>query len=231
MKNKKTLIIFFFILILILLSMYFLIIKSDKTPQKADIVLPDMSQKIENENPNYASSPFGSAKPYEIDFIKINSISFGIKDDDLYIKYNLNGILPREEDLPSFDGDKIHGAIFYMTLDDNYFDGYGNKNPGGAEAELKMSFYGSDKPTENGNKISVNGELVDGGIGHDYFVAKYRYRELLLNQLGDKVVFTANSVALSKAYSAGASIFYFQNSKKMASSDPNEILIELKPEN
>lgn len=230
MKSKKMLIFLVLVLSLIILSAYFLFAKCNQDSPNMQNAKINMQQQIDNENLSFDASPFGSNKPYEADFIKINSISFAVQDENLFVRYSLNGVLPKKNELPSYDGDKITGAIFYMTLDDNYFDGYGNKNPGGAEAELKMSFYGDDEASSDMNKISVNGELVDGGIGYNYFVAKYKYRELLLNQSGDQIVFTANSVALSSAYRAGASANIFQNSKKMALTDPREMLIELKPE-
>jgi hypothetical protein len=220
-------------IILVLFAVCFSFYKKRSFDQKISTVsVPPMSLEIVNENADFSPTIF-QANPYRLDFLKIKTISFAVKEEYMFIRYDLDKPLPKSsKELPSIDGDKINGLIFFMTLDDNYFDGSGQKNPGGVEASLKMSFYdngGIDKTDKN--KIDVPGDCVEGGLGYDFFVAKYSYRQLLLNQTGDEVVFTANSLAMSKNFPAGVSSFDFENSLQMADKDSKEIKIKLKPAN
>lgn len=189
--------------------------------------IPEMDVYVQNENTKWGGTSFVPSDPYKADFIKIISISFATKEQDLYIKYKLGAILPKESSqMPSFNSDKLESAIFYMTLDDNYFDSNA-KDSNRPEANLKMSFYGNDKEPASVDKIAVDGELVGGGPGYNYFIAKYKYSDLLLNQIGKSVVFTSYSLTTSDKYPLGASCFNFKSKLMMANQDPSEVKIAL----
>lgn len=188
-----------------------------------------MDISVRNEATKWLKCCSNDNSSYQIPFIKINSLSFKKQDGDLYIRYQLDGKLPKSDySLPKYGTDRINGVVFYMSIDDNYFDGNGNKNTGGPEARLKSSFYGSNYSEIDDGKITVNGKLVDGGPGYDYFTEKYPIAELLINSDSTNLVITASSLAISDQYSAGASRFEFENTPLAATKENNhEIKIDL----
>ncbi len=178
--------------------------KSSLIPKRYDIT-------IENYNKLYEGSADNPSSPYELPYIKIKNISFASDKIYLYIKYKLGGNLPdANSPLPKHLNDQINSIFFKLYLDENYFDSKGNKNPGGPEAELLISFYG-DKVDEPSNKIHVQGELLKGGPGFDYFVIRYPYNQILLNQNSPEIVFSSYSTVATSFYPSGATFFNFSN--------------------
>ncbi len=183
---------------------------------------------IINQNTSFSATP-SNPNPYEIAFIKIKSIGFYSDSDYVYLKFSLGGTLPESgDDLPTYYDDKITSAVFNMSLDENYFDFLGNKNPPGAESTLRIDVYGNRPAQAQDNKIIVEGELLKGGPGFDYFVVRYPYRDVLFNQIHDYIVFTASSEITSEKYPEGASIYYFENSTLAATKSNNrEVKLDL----
>ncbi len=178
--------------------------KSHLAPKTYDIT-------IINYNKEYSNSAYNSSPPYELPYLKIKSLSFATDEQYLFIKFNLGGTLPTSlDDQPLYQNDKIGSVYYDLTLDENYFDLAGNKNPGGPEAELKINFYG-DTPDSKDTRISVQGELLKGGPGKDYFVVRYPYYQLLLNQTDKYVVFSSYALVTSELHPDSASMFVFKN--------------------
>lgn len=195
--------------------------KSYLAPDRYDIIAA-------NSNKEYTIIDLSTSKDQDLPFLIINSISFATDDQYLYIKYNLKGELPESiKDFPEINNNKVSSINYKLYLDENYFDLSGNKNPGGPEAELVISPYGSTTQTDN-TKLNINGELLKGGPGFDYFVVRYPYYALLFNQIGDKVVFSSNSSAVTENYPDGIVLNYFENDMLSALPDtPREIKIDL----
>ncbi len=178
--------------------------KSSLAPKQYDITIVNYNKEFEGSSDNPSS-------PYELPYLKINSISLASDEIYLYIKYKLGGDLPTlTSPLPKYYNDQITSIYYKLYLDENYFDSKGNKNPGGPEAELKISFYGNELD-ETSNKINVKGELLKGGPGYNYFVVRYPYNQILLNQINKEIVFSSYSTVASSFYPGGASFFHFEN--------------------
>lgn len=198
--------------------------QENKNVKKTEIPI---SITIKNEEKDYKPC-CGLLKPYKIDFIKIRSVGFGADAEKLYIRFDLAGKMPtKDETLPKFTDDQVTGAMYYLSLDENYYDGEGFKNPGGPEAYLRIGFYGAEDKDSTTNKIRINGDLVEGGAGYDYFIVSYPYNKVLINQFGSNLVFTATGLAISEKYKAGASRSDLTNKEMMADKDPKEILIKI----
>lgn len=194
--------------------------KSDLAPRYYDAT-------IVNQNTEFYSSPLNHNKPYEIPYLRIKNIGFKADSDFLYLRFQLGGTLPEENALPKYDGDQIEQVKYYMSLDENFFDLQGNKNPSGSDAELTMSFFGEGE-FEAGNKIRVSGELLKGGPGHDYFVVRYPYQQLLINQNSEFIVFTAKAEVITARHPEGAGVHEFRNSTLAATrNDKSQILLDL----
>lgn len=187
---------------------------------------------IVNQNTAYSGSVSNTGHPYELPYLRIRNIGFYIDNDYFYLRYQLGGTLPKSiDEIPVYDNDHIESIYYTMTLDENYFDYSGNKNPGGPEAELKINFF-NNSAIETDNRIDVRGQLLKGGPGYDYFVVRYPYSQLLTNHNSDFVVFTAYANATSTRYPAGASIFEFRNSTLAATpQNDKEILLDLSLKN
>jgi hypothetical protein len=184
--------------------------------RKVEIEIPKPNVTVVSDEKDFADC-CGLEKPYDLPFIRIEKVDFAKVNEDFYITYWLGGKLPEKDKLPKFNGDQIKGIVFYMEIDENYFDGKGNVNPGGVDAYLETSFYGKVKEDGKENKINVQGELVKGGPGFDFFTIKYSYNELIFSQ-STEIVFEAYSLATSEKHKGGASRYYFKN-KKMAVSE------------
>jgi len=195
--------------------------KSDLAPNRYDIIAT-------NRNKEYTMIDLSASKEQTLPFLIINSISFATDEQYLYIKYNLDGELPEStKDLPEINNNQVTSINYKLFLDENYFDLSGNKNPGGPEAELLISPYGSTTQTDS-SKLNINGELLKGGPGFDYFVVRYAYYALLFNQIGDSVVFSSNSSAVTENYPDGIVLNHFENELLSAQPDlPREIKIDL----
>lgn len=182
---------------------------------------------IVNENTSYTALR-ADVPAYEIPFLRIRSIGFKSDKDYLVLKFQLAGTLPEKaSDLPSYGDDKIADASYSLTLDENYFDYSGNKNPGGPEAELKIDFY-QKKVSGETNKIQIEGELIKGGPGYDYFVIRYPYSQLLIHQNSAYIVFTAEGFASSNKYQDGVSKSIFKNTALAATQQNNqEVMLDL----
>lgn len=212
--------------VLLALAIHF---KKGKSQDHIAVTVPE-DVTIVNESENWEQTSFaGKSDSCKLPLIKINSVSFGTDKDRLYAKFYLAGTMPVERDLPSCSGDKVIAAVYYIDIDENYFDAAGNKNPGGPDAQLKMSFYGHDKDIKPADKISVDGELVAGGPGYDYFVASYPFNEILMYGDNPSLVVSAWSLALSENWTAGVSGYRLKNSSMAAeATDPTKIKIDLK---
>ena len=183
---------------------------------------------IINQNTAYSATDQNSS-PYEVSFMKIKNISFYSNDDFVYLRFVLGGTLPESaKALPKYYGDKLTSIVYNVTLDENYFDLLGNKNPTNPEARLRIDMYGNSPSIDNSGKINVAGELIKGGAGYDYFIVRYPYRDVLFNQRDDYIVFTANSVLTSEKYPDGASVYGFENNDLAITPQNNkEIRIDL----
>lgn len=176
--------------------------------------IPRMGMVVINENTDLSSCCGQSGTPYQIDFVKIKSIGFATDNSDLYIKYNLGGRLPKN--LQKYNNDQLQGLNFYMNLDENYYSADGSRNALLPEANLIINFYGDDKEPLDSKRVKVDGDLIAGGPGYEYFVVRYPYRKLLVNQNGPYVVFSANSILVSRKYASGASKSMFKNQQYAA---------------
>ncbi len=160
----------------------------------------------------------------------MTSLSFHSTKDDFLIKIQLAGKLPQTNKLPQQDGDKLRGLIFYLSIDENYFSANGKKNPGGPDANIKISLYGSDKEIDDDNKIDVGGTLVSGGPGYDYIVVRYPTQELLHYPDQPDLVITAYALATSEIFPSGVSSSEFTSSLMSATKDNHrEVRIKLTP--
>lgn len=192
--------------------------KSKLAPKTYDAI-------IINQNTTYED--IADSRPYELPYLRIKNIGFKLDNDFIYLKFQLAGDLPETKDLPSINGDQIKDVFYTVSMDENYFDYSGHKNPGGPEAKLKLSLY-STSITNDEKKINVEGELIKGGQGFDYFVVRYPYQQLLLNRNSTFIVFTADSNISSIKYPEGVITNKFRNSDLAASkSDNTEILLDL----
>lgn len=215
-----------FFLIGIVGSAYFYFSKEKKPIANP---VPKMTVTVLNENDNYTANPFGPTTPYPVSFLKIKSVSFAKENGLLFINFKLMDTLPKnDKDLPSFDGDKLIGASFNVDIKQNYYDSLGRKNPTEADARIKISFYGDSDQDDSGNKVIVNGNLVDGGPGSDYFTVSYPYDQLIFNPDGDEIVASAWSNGISKAFTASVGMSQLENSEmSVDKDDPKQIGIRL----
>lgn len=179
---------------------------------KARAEIPMMETTVSNIGQNWEPATGSGGKIEKLPFLQINSIGFRAKDNDLYIKFKLNGKLPEKwRQLPTIKGDQLRNISYYLSLNSHYFDARGNKNDGKPEADLKISFYGLTPAERNDHRIGVDGILVAGGPGYDYFIVKYPYHQILFAQTQRYVVFTAWSHASTDNYPSGIGIFSFKN--------------------
>lgn len=225
MVNNWKLIKFFILIIVIAMGFYYFKSHPVKSPEKTNIPKPETL--IINDQKDWAPTD----DSFRIPFAKILSIGFSTDKNYLYIRYNLGGKLPEKNaEAPKFNQEKLTGLNFYMSLDENYYDHNGQKNSGGSDAELKMSFYGYDKPDNESGKIEIDGQLVAGGPGYNYFVVRFPYKQVLFNQNGQYIVFSSYSMALTRMHTAGASVYDMKNQALAADpQNPNQIKIKLSP--
>ncbi len=193
------------------------IFKKDKVEIKKMVNVPKMDLVVKSDVSDWTRCCGQDEEAYKLDFLKIDKISFATDKKDLFIRYDLAAKLPeKNKPLPSYNKDLLTGVVFYLDFDVNYFDGNGNKNPGGFETNTDMSFYGKPLKKEDDGRVNVNGKLVSGGPGFNYFVARFPYKEILFGQFGDSIVFKTSSVAVTGKYAAGASRFLFKNQSMSA---------------
>ncbi len=169
---------------------------------------------------------------YIVNFAKIKTVSLASTQNDLYVRFDLGGKLPiSNKKMPFYPGgDQLKGLYFFLDFKNNYFDSLGRKNTGKSDASLEISFYGEDTKIYNENKINIEGKIVDGGPGHNYFIVKYPYDSVLFNQNVPNVVISAFSLTTSQTYGLNASTYYLKNSMLAASADSNtDINITLWP--
>jgi hypothetical protein len=175
--------------------------------------LPKMDIAIPNYGDNWEAATGSSGKIAKTGFAKIRSISFGTEGKDLYVRFKLQEKLPATSDEANLfiTRDRLKCVTFYLYLFAHYYDNSGKKNPENPDAELKISFYGNEPSLSDSKKISVEGELIEGGPGYNYFLVKYPYRQILLSQNSNRIVFSAYSLVLTNNFPAGIGIFNFQN--------------------
>lgn len=183
---------------------------------------------IVNQNTDYSKTVSNTGQPYELPYLRIKNIAFFSDPNYLYLRFQLGGTLPsKDRSLPLYDNDQIKDIYYTMTLDENYFDFAGNKNPGGPEAELKINLYSTEAVSKD-NRIDVQGELLKGGPGYDYFVVRYPYQQLLMNRNSEFIVFTAYASVTTSRFPAGASSFEFRNSTLAATpQNDREVVVDL----
>lgn len=206
---------------------------TDGTEKKEKIVVPKMETVIENDVKDWRLCCGQTGSPYQVKFIQIKKISFATDKKYLFVRYDLSGKLPEStEKLPSYNYDKLSGAVYYLNFDLNYFDSEGNKNPANYEAMAEFSFYGKPAEEKNDGRLNVEGELAQGGPGNDYFVVRFPYRQLLFGQTKTEVVFQTWSIAVSKKFRGGASKGLFENKQRaIAADDLQNIRVSLQLKN
>lgn len=223
--NKKTSLGVLLVLVFSLLfGIWYQIYFGEKNKSsKSSISIPQMAILVDDlDGEWYQNNP---RNPYNFGFLKIKNISFAKRDDNLFIRFQLEGKLPQStQSLPSVDGDKLKGVIFYLSIDENYYSADGGRNSGGSDAELKMSFYGSDQAYNDLKKLTINGELVAGGYDHDYFVVRFPYSQVLFSP-HDQIVFSSYGLIVSNNKPLIATTYTFKNKNRAPKDDLTKIII------
>lgn len=190
------------------------------------IYIPTMDVVVESDN-TMLGALCGMRSSYPMDFVRIKAISFALYKEDLFIRYDLAGKLPKKDELPKYKDDKLTGVVYFLDLGGHYFDNQGNKNQSGLDVNVKMSFYGKDKENKDDSRLTVQGKLVAGGPGNNYFISRFPYRKLIYSQNSPYIVFGTSAVAVSKKYGGGASRFDFEN-KSLAVGETHNQDIKIK---
>lgn len=222
--NKEKLV----VAVIVLIFAIFLVNNVKKSPvdMRGETPIP-IDFIIRNDEPEL-NRCCGQAEAYPMQYVNIKSIGFGTDKDGLYIHFNLGGKLPNKNEIPKFGSDQITGLNYYISLDENPFDRQGNRNPISYEANMTITLFGEDKALVEGNLIDVEGKIVKGGYGYDYFVVRYNYREVLVNQYNENIAFSASSIAKSDKHPAGvAKSIMKNNGSAIDPSDKTTIVAKL----
>lgn len=227
-RDNYKILLFSIISLLLVYIVYFVFYLIDTTDRSRNAMAPsEYDVIIVNNNAQISESSAENPDIYNLACLVIKNISFASDEKYLYIKYKLAGPLPSNiEEITKTKEDELNLIYYKLFFDENYFDLSGNKNPTVFESELVISPYGRKENTETG-KITVEGEMIKGGPGHDYIVVRYPYYSILLSQITDFVVFSSFSTVDTLKYPQGLPINHFENYALLADKNPREIKIDL----
>lgn len=168
--------------------------------------------------------------PYPMPYADIKKISFKVDDENLTVRWDLWGEIPKTVDKLTYNGDLIESVNYTLSIDTDSNLNTGQEKLQGREIMIQHVLVGQAKVMEtwikmNDQRDETSGFVTSGGPGHNYLVGEYPLSVLGLKK-GQKVIVTAMSNVSTANQGEFATADWLHNPHDV-NGDPRYVLMNL----